>query len=93
MHIWNLAVADTLECIKLMSDTLNHLLEICKLIKASPTRVFSELKEEKTPGGPGLRNLCPTKWTVCAASLQSIRENYAVLIATWHEASDVVKQS
>ena len=45
------------------------------------------------PVGPGLRNLCPTRWTVRAASLQSIRENYAVLNATWHEASDVAKQS
>ena len=44
------------------------------------------------PVGPGLRKLCPTRWSVLATSLQSIMQNYALLNATWHEASDVVKQ-
>ena len=37
-HSLNLAVADTLKQIKLMSDILDHCLEICKMIKASPRR-------------------------------------------------------
>ena len=84
----NLALADTLKSIKLMSDTLDHCLEISKMIKAFPRRdaLFIKVKEEMAPVGPGLQNLCPTRWTVCAASLQRIRENYVVLNATWHEA-------
>ena len=90
----NLAVADTLKSIKHASDTYDHCLEICKLIKTSPRRaaIFSKLNEEMAPVGPGLRKLCPTRWSVLATSLQSIMQNYALLNATWHEASDVVKQ-
>ena len=64
-----------------MSDTLDHCLEICKLIKFSPRRdsLFSKNKNEMTPLIPGLRKLCPTRSTVRAASLQSIRENYTAL--------------
>ena len=48
-HSLNLEVADTLKSIKLMSDTLDHCLEISKLIKASSRRdaIFSKLNEEK----------------------------------------------
>ena len=42
---------------------------------------------------PGLCNLCPTRWTVCAASLESIRLNYETLEATWEEALAVVHES
>lgn len=46
-----------------------------------------------SPQVPGLRNLCPTRWTVCAASLESIRLNYETLGATWEEALAVVRES
>ena len=58
-HSSYLAVADTLKSIKLMSDTVDHCLEICKLIKPCPRKdaSFSKLKEEMAPVGPGLPNL------------------------------------
>ena len=67
-HSLNLAVADTLKEVRLISD---HCLEICKLLKFSPRRdaILCRLKEEMTPHVPGLRTLCPTRWTVRAASL------------------------
>ena len=34
-HSLNLAVADTSKGVKVMSDTLDHALEICKLLKFS----------------------------------------------------------
>lgn len=66
-HSLNLAVADTLKGFKVMSDVLDHVLEICKLLKFSPRRdaIFHKLKEELSPQVPGLRNLCLTWWTVC----------------------------
>lgn len=64
-----------------MANTLDHALEICKLLKFSPRRV-EKLKQEITPHAPGLRTLCPTRWTVRAASLESIRRNYPTLLAT-----------
>ena len=59
----NLAVADTLKSIKLMSDTLDHCLEFCKLIKAYPRKdaIFTKLKKEMAPVRPGLQNLCPAR--------------------------------
>ena len=67
----NLAVADTLKQIKLTSDTLNHCLEICKLINASPRRdaIFSRLKDEMTPVFLGLR-IVSNKMD-CSGSLSS----------------------
>lgn len=78
-----------------MANTLDHALEICKLLKFSPRRdgIFEKLKQEITPHAPGLRTLCPTRWTVRAASLESIRRNYPTLLATWEEALDIAKQS
>lgn len=94
-HSLNLAVSDTLKQVTPLSSTLDHSLEICKLVKFSPRRdaIFTKLKAELSPQVPGLRNLCPTRWTVRAASLESIRLNYPTLLATWEEAVDVVKQT
>ena len=78
-----------------MSDVMDHALEICKLLKYSPQRdaIFHKLKEEISPQVPGLHNLCPTRWTVHAASLESIRLNYETLEATWEEVLAVVHES
>ena len=94
-HSLNLAVADTMKGVKVMSDVLDHALEICKLLKFSPRRdaIFHKLKEELSPHAPGLRNLCPTRWTVRALSLESIRVNYETLEATWEEALAVARES
>ena len=64
-------------------------------MKYSPRRdaIFHKLKEEISPQVPGLSNLCPTRWTVRAASLESIRLNYETLEATWEEALAVVHES
>ena len=94
-HSLNLAVADVIKKIPTMSNALDHTLEICKLIKFSPRRdaIFNRVKEELTPGLPGLRNLCPTRWTVRALSLESVRRNFTALQTTWEEALDVVKDT
>ena len=92
-HSLNLAVADTLKCIRVMSDALDHSFEICKLLKFSPRRDALKLKADISPGVPGLRSLCPTRWTVRAASVESIRLNYESLQATWEEAVTVVRDT
>jgi hypothetical protein len=57
------------------------------LIKFSPRgdAIFTKIKNKINPHISGLRNLCPTRWTVRAASLQSIRENYIALAETWRK--------
>ncbi len=92
-HSLNLAVMDTLKCVKPLSHALDYVHEICKLLKYSPRRdaVFHKLKEAMSPQVPGIRTLYPTRWIVRAKSLASIRLNYQTLEATWEETIEHCK--
>ena len=74
-HALNLAGNDS---IKQCKDVLDTTYEICKLVKKSPRRdcVFEKLKQELASDSPGLRVLCPTRWTVRADAFKSIMDNY-----------------
>ena len=77
-----------------MKDCLDTCYEIVKLIKFSPKReaMLSQLKEEMGSDAPGVRTLCPTRWTVRAESLYSILANYDHILLLWetgvHETSN-----
>ena len=94
-HPLNLACSDSIKGCPLMKDALDIVYEITKLIKKSPRRdsTFQTLREEISPTSPGIRILCPTRWTVKADSLHSIVTNYAVLQALWEESLEFVKDS
>ena len=94
-HALNLACSDSVKRCKLMKDALDIVYEITKVIKKSPQCdfTFHSLKEEISPTSPGLRMLCPTRWTVRADALHSIVTNYAVLLALWEESLEFVKDS
>ena len=64
-------------------------------MKYSPRRdtIFEKLKAKLAPDTPGFRTLCPTRWTVRAASLDSVFENYAVLQELWEKALEVATDS
>lgn len=73
--------------------------EITKLIKYSPRReaVFRDLKSAHDLNNdfhsPGMRLLCPTRWTVRADSLSSVICNFEVLLDTWEETVDIVRDT
>jgi hypothetical protein len=73
--------------------------EITKLIKYSPRRegIFKELKRDIDVStgnhSPGVRVLCPTRWTVRADSLGSIIGNYTALQSTWEEAIEIARDT
>ena len=69
-----------------MKFSLEVVADISKLIKKTPKRdaIFQKLKS--APDKPGFRVLCPTRWTVRAASLQSILDNYQVLLEVWNDS-------
>ena len=46
------------------------------------------MKADLAPDTPGFRVLCPTRWTVRGLSLQSVLDNYEVLLSVWEEALD-----
>ena len=65
-HALNLAIGDTIKQIKILRDTLDTCFEMLKLLKFLPKRdtAFEALKLQLAPNNPGLRSLCPTRWTV-----------------------------
>ena len=88
-HALNLAVIDTAKGCQVVKDALDTAFEVSKLIIFSPKRAaqFHLLKAEVSPIGAGIRVICPTRWTVRAASFKSILDNYTVLLELW-EASE-----
>ena len=94
-HALNLACGDTIRQCKLMRDALDTTYEICKLVKKSPRcdATFKRLKEEMANDSPGVRVLCPTRWTVRAQALKSIVDNFNVLCELWDESLEHVKDT
>ena len=87
-HFLDLAISDSVKRCDCINNALSITYEITKLIKKSPQREarFLHLKETLSPGTPGVRVLCPTRWTIRAESLQSIIDNYTVLLETLQES-------
>ena len=83
-HCLNLCLQDIRQQLKSVHDALDLMKEILQLIKLSPKRehLFSSLKDNISPG---LRPLCPTRWTVRTASINSVLSNYAVLMDTMED--------
>ena len=52
--------------------------------------MFERVKKQLEPG---IRILCPTKWTVRADSLASILSNYEVLSELWEEYHEFARDS
>ena len=50
--------------------------------------MFKKFKCDLAHDVPGFRVLCPTHWTVCSASLQSVMDNFEVLLGVWEESKD-----
>ena len=80
-HSLNLACQDAIRGITVLKNVLSMAFELSKLLKYSSKRnaIYQKIKNELAPSEPGFRTLCPTRWTVRADSLASIRANYSVL--------------
>ena len=87
-HALNLEVGNTVKKFKLMRSCLGAVFEITKLIKKSPKRdaIFQKLKHDLATDTPSFCVLCPTRWTVCTASPQSMLDNYEVLLGVGGES-------
>ena len=93
-HSLNLACQDTIRDIKPLKDAIDTAFELSKLLKYSAKRSaeFKRIHAEMAPEEPGFRTLCPTRWTVRAASLQSIRKNYTVLQSSLDSFSEMARR-
>ena len=90
-HALHISVGDTVKQCKVMRSALDTAYEISKLLKKSPKRddSFQKLKQELAPDTPGFCVICPTRWTVRVASLQSVLDTYEVLLSVWTESQDI----
>lgn len=97
MVMLNLACSDAVKSSTVLRDVLDVTREITKLIKESTKReaTFRNLKESQNleTSSPGIRVLCPKRWTVTADALQSVILNYKVLLGVWEESMEYVKVS
>ena len=93
-HSLNLAVADTVKQCKVLGKAFDIVYEITKLIKKSPHReaALEKIKEAVGSVTPGVRILCPTRWTVRADTLNRILVNYEFLQTLWEESLDSVRE-
>ena len=91
-HALNLACGDAMKGCKILKSALETTQEITKLVKFSPKRevLFEEKKQEVAPDTPGIRLLCPMRWTVRGDSLGSVISNYAILQDTFEQSKNEV---
>ena len=86
-HSLNLCLQDAAKLCVIVRDCLGLVGEMLQLIKYSPKRylVFEKCQKKFSPESPGLRPLCPTRWTVRTGALDIILKNYETLIHTFGE--------
>ncbi len=94
-HSLNLACSDSVKECKVMRDSLDVVQEITKLVKKSPRHdsTLQAIKVSMGSDSPGVRVLCPTRWTVRADALHSIACNYEALLQLWDESLDFVQET
>ena len=86
-HCLNLCLQEAARRCSIIRDSLGLVNDISKLIRNSPKRalVFSRMQRQLSPEAPGLKPLCPTRWTVRTGAIHSVLENYEALVAAFDE--------
>ncbi|XP_078665396.1 zinc finger MYM-type protein 1-like [Branchiostoma floridae x Branchiostoma belcheri] len=99
VHCWahslNLCLQDTCRQIVAIRDAMDLAREIDRLINYSPKRktLFTQLaagdRDDKASGT--IKPLCPTRWTVRTAALESVLGNYSTLMDTMQEVNQTTR--
>ena len=92
-HSLNLCLQDCgIKC-KSVRDALSITIVISSIICSSPKRwaQFRHLQDKLNPGIPGLKPLCPTRWTVRTKSLHAVIKNYSILMKELDVISEEAK--
>ena len=94
-HALNLAVADAIKSVKCISDSLETVREIAKLVKKSPKRNtnLDKIRAETQNESREVHAFCPTRWTVRRESLEAVRNNYMELMELWEWSLDICKDT
>ncbi|XP_068704855.1 zinc finger MYM-type protein 1-like [Montipora foliosa] len=85
-HALNLAVADAIKSVQCLSDSLDTVREIGKLVKKSPQRntKLDKIRAETKNESRGVHAFCPTRWTVRGEALAAVIYNHAELMQLWN---------
>lgn len=80
-HCLNLCLQECASSCQCVREALALTSELASLIRASPKRLglFERIQSELAPDSPGLKPLCPTRWTVRTAALNAVIKNYTVI--------------
>ncbi|MGL5904177.1 MAG: DUF4371 domain-containing protein, partial [Cetobacterium sp.] len=78
-HLVNLMVQDVAQNIPACRNFLVLIRELITLIRNSPKRL-AWFQQFQCQDAQSLRPLCPTRWTLKAASLQSVASNYSAIM-------------
>ena len=80
-HSVNLCLQDCAKPSRPDRDALALMKELYNLIQLSPKPLawFNRLKDELAPQNPTPKPLCPTRWTVRTAAIDTVLKNYALL--------------
>ena len=88
-HCLNLCLQDSSRNCCCIRDALNLTSELNSLVRASPKHLalFYQLKNDLSYNTPGLKLLCPTRWTVHTAALDAVIKNYEVICSELEQVS------
>ena len=83
-HCVNLSLQGSVRAVAALRDALDFAMEIIQLITASPKRqvLFENIQADKGENATGIRQLCPTRWTVKGRAMKSLLDNYESLQET-----------
>ena len=88
-HSLNLCLQDCGKRCACVREAIGLASELSSIICASPKRLvfFRHIRDQLSPGSPGLKPLCTTRWTV---SIDAILKNYNVV---YEELSQIAAES
>ena len=86
-HCTNLSLQTVGRQSACIRDALDLVMGLNQLIQLSPKRtsLFNTIQNQLAPGAPNLKPLCPTRWTVRTAAINSILQNHEVLCSALEE--------
>ena len=81
-HSVNLCLQECGKIAKCIRDAISIVRELYNITRMSPKRLaqFNHLKAHALPNSPSLKPLCPTRWTVRTAAINSVLQNYSILL-------------
>ena len=80
-HCLTLCLQDCGRNCTVIQDALTVATELATIIHGSPKHLaqFKCLQEEISKGLPGLKPLCPTRWTVRTGAIHAVISNYSII--------------